>query len=86
MDACGALENERTYLGCYNKDGPDDSDMAVVATIGDSELRTASRDACNFICSDYKYMGLTWTNECRWYEHQTHNCLSPTSLLTHSTK
>eukprot|EP01043_Picozoa_sp_COSAG02_P016239 COSAG02_NODE_710_length_18178_cov_14.361524_13_plen_322_part_00 len=68
VEACNAAES--TYLGCY-KDGPQQWDTIVVDTMGDIDFATESRDTCNFICSDYKYMGLTWSTQCRWYIHAT---------------
>ena len=68
VEACHA--GESTYLGCY-KDGPHQWDTTVVDTMGDIDFATESRDTCNFICSNYKYMGLTWSSQCRWYIHAT---------------
>lgn len=60
IDACDF--KEPAYLGCYN----DSPDMVVLGTMEDIDLASQSRDACAFICSDYLYMGLTWTSQCRW--------------------
>ena len=68
VEACNAAEF--TYLGCY-KDGPQQWDTIVVDTMGDIDFATESRDTCNSICSNYKYMymGLTCSTQCRWYIH-----------------
>jgi hypothetical protein len=63
VDDCGTTEP--SYLGCF-KDGPHEWDMEVGTNMREIDLATESRDACSFICSDYKYMGLTWVSQCRW--------------------
>ena len=63
VSADNCTTRERVYVGCF-VDGPV-FDTVLAGTMVGIDLPSESRDTCAALCQDYKYMGLTWSNQCR---------------------